>query len=98
MDHRAPPGVQQREVRLARKDRVAVLKHVMAGPVGREWIWHLLSECGIFTSFVDEHHVMAFKEGKRTIGLKVYEDIQSDDECRQLFNTAQNEYIRRTET
>lgn len=82
---------------MKRKDRVAVLGLLMEGPVGREWVWNLLSDCMIFVSTIGAHHEMCAREGKRTIGLKVYKDIQSDAGLRKKYELMQNEYIRSKE-
>lgn len=74
------------------KDRIAVLKWIMENPMGRQFIWWLLSHTKIFSSTLHEHHVMAFNEGKRFVGLKVFELIQSDEECETLFIQAKKEH------
>jgi hypothetical protein len=82
---------------MARKDRCTVLGNLMAGPVGREWVWDHLAQCGIFNSTIADHHVMSYLEGKRSVGLRMFSDIQSDGGLRKLFAKAQDENIRKTE-
>ena len=88
---------QARGIRMRQKLRVEVLAMLLGGPVGRQWVWDLLSNCGIFSSTIADHHVMSYLEGKRSVGLRVFNDIQSDAALRKLFAKAQDENIRRTE-
>jgi hypothetical protein len=83
----------ERDRRLSKKDRALVLQRIMNSPVGRQWIWHLLADCGIFSSSLAEHHVMSYLEGKRAVGLKLFNEIQQDARCRKLFSTAQDEQL-----
>lgn len=80
---------------LKRKDRLAVLAMLLSGPVGREWVWGLLTECKIFGSTIGAHHEMCAIEGARRVGLKVYRDIQSDAGLRKLYEQAVKEHEAR---
>ena len=84
----------QIQARMRHKDKLQTLQHIMAGAVGREWIWDLLASCGIFNSTLATHHEMSYLEGKRSIGLKVFNDIQGDAKCRKLFAQAQDEQLK----
>lgn len=54
------------------------LRRVLAIVEGRRVIWRLLSEAGIYRSTFDANALsMAFKEGKRDIGLFLIEDINA---------------------
>lgn len=64
--------------RLARRherERIAGLKQTMSGYAGRQWTWELLEYCGIYrTSFTGNSETF-FREGQRSVGLKLLADI-----------------------
>lgn len=90
--------LDQASYNMKRKDRIAVLAMLMGGPVGREWVWDLLAECQVFVSSIGDHHEMCAREGRRTIGLKIYKDIQSDVGLRKQYELMQTEYLRNKES
>jgi hypothetical protein len=83
------------DLRFDRKDKIEVLRWILASPMGRKFIWWRLSESQIFSSTIGPHHEMCFREGKRTLGLQLLDLIQGDEPCRKLFNQMQDERIRK---
>lgn len=81
----------QGSARFSERDAIDVNRWIMESPQGRKYMWELLADCGIFRSTIGEHHVMAFHEGKRVIGLKQLRRLQADPQMRKLFATMQNE-------
>jgi len=56
-----------------------VIRELLSTPIGRNWTWHLLEQCHMLsTSFAEEPTVMAFREGERNIGLRLWSQIQQD--------------------
>ena len=94
-----PEELQQKQIdcRFSLKDRIDVLRWVMDNPMGRQFIWWLLGEAKIFSSTLAEHHVMAYQEGRRSIGLKLFALIQADRRCEELFSMAKREHNKGTE-
>lgn len=88
---------KQIDKRFTVKDRIEVLRWIMDSPMGRQFIWWLLAEAKIFSSTLSEHHVMAFDTGLKQMGLKIFNLIQSDERCWDLFATARKEHNLRTE-
>lgn len=80
------------------KDKINTLRWIMGSPLGRSFIWWRLEEAGIFSSTISEHHVMCALEGKRALGLQLFELIQSDEECWERFREAQKENTRKEQT
>lgn len=67
----------QRSAKLRREEEVEHLRTVLATVSGRAVLWHLLSECGVYrTSYHNNPLEMAFREGKRALGLSLLTDIQ----------------------
>jgi hypothetical protein len=81
------------DLRFTEKERAEALKHILSTKPGRRFVWWLLSKCRIFHSTIGEHYVMAFTEGKRTVGLEVFRLTQFDNESRALFSEMQKENI-----
>lgn len=47
-------------------------KYVMGNKLGRQFVFDLLGACSVFRgNFDTDHSVMAFREGKRNVGLEV---------------------------
>jgi len=63
----------------------ADLKHVLSSKEGRAVIWRYLEECGIFQSSMGLDAWIYFKEGKRSIGLKLLQEVMSVDESKYLL-------------
>ena len=56
------------------------LKDVLSRPGGRDFIWRLLIQCGVYdTSFTGDAPHTFFNEGKRQIGLWVLTEIDAAD-------------------
>ena len=54
----------------------AVLQTLLSTPVGRRWVHELLESCHVFhVSFAQDALVTAFREGERSIGLRVLAQI-----------------------
>ena len=56
-----------------------VIRELLSTGHGRSWMWHVLEQCHMLsTSFAEEPTVMAFREGERNIGLRLWGQIQTD--------------------
>jgi len=56
--------------------RRAGLKRVLEDPMGREYLWSLLSRCGLYTSMSGLDPIaMANAAGRRDIGLSLVADM-----------------------
>ncbi len=56
------------------------LKDILSKPGGRDFIWRLLTKCGVYdTSFTGDAPHTFFNEGKRQIGLWVLTEIDDAD-------------------
>lgn len=54
-------------------DMAAALHELIGTPAGRQFVWELLIDTGVFgTVFNGDPLAMAFKEGRRHIGLTVH--------------------------
>lgn len=86
--------LKQRQIdqRFSVKDRIEVLRWIMENPLGRKFIWWLLAEAKIFSSTLNDHHVMAFDTGLKQMGLKIFNLIQADEGCWELFAKARREH------
>lgn len=53
-------------------------KELTSTYAGRRGLWRVLEECGVFaTSFSADPYEMAFREGKRNIGLWLIQELSS---------------------
>lgn len=60
--------------------RIADLRKLLKQPEFRRFIWHILSETGIFkASFTLNSMQTAFLEGRRDVGLAFIEDLDKAD-------------------
>lgn len=84
--------------RFTLKDKIETLKWIMSSPLGRSFIWWLLEEARIFSSTIGAHHEMCHLEGKRYMGLKLFEIIQGDEACWDKFREAQRENTRKVQS
>ena len=68
---------REKAVALANRQRGEVLISVMSTAPGRQWIWDILATCHIFhTTFAPgQPDVVAFAEGRRSVGLTLLADI-----------------------
>ena len=66
----------QRKAKRKQKDRDAALSALMEHSQTRGLLWDLLVKCQVFsTSFSHSAIEMAYKEGKRSIGLELLAEI-----------------------
>ena len=68
------------EYQRLRKRRILDIAKLLKQPEFRRFIWHILSEAGIFrASFTNNSLNTAFLEGKRDLGLALLSDIDTAD-------------------
>lgn len=60
---------------LREERRQAVVEYIMSHPQGRQFIWELLGDCGIYRSSWHPSELIHFNEGRRDVGLKVLSEI-----------------------
>ena len=66
----------QKQAKALAAQEAGVLLSLMSSLAGRAWIYSLLSACHVFaTSFNREALLMAFTEGERSIGLRIFVSI-----------------------
>ena len=66
----------EKAAKVAEANRRAVVVALMDQQLGREYIWTLLSEAGIFTQvFSTDPLILAFNEGRRSMGLRLLDDV-----------------------
>lgn len=83
--------------RFGRKDKIETLRWIMSCPMGRSFIWWRLEEARIFSSTMGPDREMCHSEGKRFMGLQLFELIQGDEDCREKFREAQRENTRKVQ-
>lgn len=69
--------------------RKADYQQLMESKAGRGVFYRMLSDCGVYrTSFSPDALVMAYQEGRRSVGLKILADLQRycPAECAQMIN------------
>lgn len=57
------------------KERGSAIESIIYSPSGRQFLWELLSTCGVWSASYGEH--MAFREGQRDIGIRVMREIEA---------------------
>ena len=63
--------------KLARLQKQADLKAVLASPAGRRFMWRLLGDTGIFARIFHENpSVVAYREGRRSLGIDLLDELQ----------------------
>jgi len=63
---------QEKEARAKEAQDDAVVQSLMSTPAGRAWVRELLEQCHVFhASFTGEALGSAFREGERSIGLRL---------------------------
>ncbi|KKL89627.1 hypothetical protein LCGC14_1912840 [marine sediment metagenome] len=68
------------KIQLRRMRENAWLKEILSKEGGRDFIWRLLIQCGVYhTSFTGDAPQTFFNEGKRQIGLWVLTEIDEAD-------------------
>lgn len=56
------------------------IRFVLSSDKGQSFLWRYLEACGVYqTSFADNSNLMSFKEGQRSVGLKLLSDIIEAD-------------------
>lgn len=66
---------QQKRDALTRR---LVIQTLMAEPNGRRYVWLQLSEANVFSqSETLDHAALAFYEGKRSVGLRLFNEVTS---------------------
>lgn len=84
-DPRQVKRARRRETRL-RRQREQDLRGICSTVSGRRWLWTLLGDAGLFmTSFDRDALGMAFKEGQRSLGLRVLAEL--NDLNPELYHT-----------
>jgi hypothetical protein len=64
--------------RLLEEARLRGLTKALMDAEGRRLLWSYLSFCGIYkTSFTSDFGTTAYNEGRRSVGLKILDDIVS---------------------
>lgn len=75
---------------LKRKQQIEDLKALMGEIGGRTFAWRLLEQCGVYrSSFSSDPLLMAFDEGRRSIGLWLIAELAAVDPS--LFALMQQE-------
>lgn len=71
---------RKRKDQILREQRANDLRSIMSVPHGRRFLWEHIGSCGVFRSaFNSDALVMAFNEGSREIGLKLYVELLEAD-------------------
>tara|TARA_R100001377_G_C3192779_1_gene111300 strand:- start:2296 stop:2610 length:315 start_codon:yes stop_codon:yes gene_type:complete len=72
-----PAHVKRKKTRaqIKREGENEDIKQVLETQSGRNYIWKLLTSCGIYKSSFTGNSTTFFNEGKRSIGLEMLEDI-----------------------
>ena len=60
----------------------------------QKWLWDLLEFCGVYNLTLGEHHVMAFRDGRKSVGLYIMEGLLSTSEGRELFRRMQEDMVK----
>ena len=70
-------GRKRRKADRSESTRIAAFRAVMATREGRQYLWWLLEQCGVFrTSFTGDSTTF-FNEGGRNVGLILIADINA---------------------
>ncbi len=63
----------------ADNNRRIVLERLLSDSLGRKFLWDLIAGCNVFRQTVDTgpngHAVMCFKEGQKSFGLELFNQI-----------------------
>lgn len=72
-----PAHVKRKKTRaqIKREGESEDIKQVLETQSGRNYVWKLLTSCGIYKSSFTGNSTTFFNEGKRSIGLEMLEDI-----------------------
>ena len=78
---------------LKEKQRQAVIEYMMDHALGREYVWGLLAECGIYRSSWHDSALIHFNEGRRDVGLRILDEIMR--KCPKQYLAMQSEAMDR---
>lgn len=71
-------------------------KFVMSTPEGRSFVWDVLASTGLFRqSYVPDSNGTAFNEGQRSVGLRMYADLETH--CPEQYLLMQREAVQRAQ-
>ena len=73
--NRAHIKAAAREAQIAERQRGEVVAAIMSLPAGRAWLLDILESAHVFVTSFNEPNRMAFNEGERNIGLRLFNDI-----------------------
>ena len=87
---------KEKAAKLAEANRHATITNLMSTSFGREWMWDILTSCGVFstTLVVGAPDASAFNEGRRSVGLQLITDIMTS--CPDQYIQAQRESNERS--
>jgi hypothetical protein len=88
---------RQRDARVREFERKVVLRSVMSVRAGREWMFNLLGECGIYrTPYVSgDSHATSFNCGQQNVGLRLVASLVEacpDDYTRMMKEQADDRH------
>lgn len=66
---------KKRKAHRLEADDAQIIKDLMTSRLGRAFLYRLMSYCNIFSSSLGDHHYMAFNEGRRDVGLYLFDRI-----------------------
>jgi len=70
-------GRKKRKAERNENSRIAAFRAVMATREGRQYVWWLLEQCGIFRTSFTGNSTTFFNEGQRNVGLVLIADINA---------------------
>ena len=75
-----PEGQERasRESEERQTHRAEMVAFVMGHTSGREFIWSLLADCGVYRSSFHASELIYFNEGRRDVGLKIMTELTSE--------------------
>lgn len=94
LDIEAPEKAEQdreEKLRLTQRREADDFKWLMADPRGRRVMWHLLSLAGVYQSSFTGNSETFFREGRRSMGLKIVDLIHTH--CPDKYATMTKEAI-----
>lgn len=69
-------GQQKKKSKLQQERELEELRQLLEKPSHRAFLWRVLSQCGVYqTNSSPEQGVMAFREGRRSVGLWLIEQM-----------------------
>lgn len=73
----SPEEIQAAEAHDVRMHELDDLEAVLSSPAGRRFVWRLLEQSGVFRQVFsgEETHRMAFMDGNRVHGLRIFADV-----------------------